>query len=919
MNKIAILFGFSILYSIFALPPKNTSMRTGLILLILIATSLRAQPGANCAEALPAIAGASYTPTALQTWYMYTATADGWLLASTCGLSTCDTRVAVYDHCTGLVTDDAGLNAIGYSDNTCFQQSLVRTPVLAGQDYYVRISGQAGCSPASMPWKLALEPACSTGEASVHIEVDPDNWPQENSWDLVDANGVTVANGAATSTALCIDDNGCLTLRVHDTFGDGMLGSSGFWFFIDEQYIGSATGDFDFLEEIEGNCPPGSTCSSALPSSIGVNTAFDAGTWYTFTPAENGAYGIGTCSYNICDTRIWLYDHCEDLIWDETNIGTIGYNDDGCDQQSIVTAMLEAGVTYWIRIGDANGSCVNEDIEWEITYNGPITGCMDPTACNYNPLATVDDGSCLPQGDPDCPEAPDLFARQDVLETSLSQSIEDLSTNYLCLLNEGCVSGFGVRELVRFTTRIDNIGEQDFYIGIPTPDNPQFNYDPCHGHYHFVGYAEYLLYDQMGQQRAQGFKNGFCVFDLTCGGGVDGQYTCANQGLTAGCGDFYASGLTCQWIDITDVEDGDYKLVVRVNWDQDPDAVGRVESDFSNNWAQVCINIDRTPSLLVTLIEPCLPYVDCQGTQFGSAQMDCNGVCAGTALIGDLDVDLDQDPTDCDNYIDGILDDALTASACNDANDDGTLSVTDVAMVAHCHEMNLIAGEGEHELCEFPRLEINNIFDPVTFSLGAFDEDNSSVDILMKNPERRQVGYELRMTGLHVTGVQSLVDAADFPVVLDFSENGHILGVSYVDSSIVVHASYIPILRVFFDSHEAQFCLSEVVDIVNEDYHNGIASIEDGCLITTGVSTASSDSPAVLVIPEGDGSISLIADIRTSDAVCFDVMDAQGRVVRTSSRSGAGRHICRLNGLAGGAYVYRLSGGTTAIGSFVIR
>ena len=66
------------------------------------------------------------------------------------------------------------------------------------------------------------------------------------------------------------------------------------------------------------------------------------------------------------------------------------------------------------------------------------------------------------------------------------------------------------------------------------------------------------------------------------------------MGISAGCGDIYGSGLSCQWIDITNVPDGEYTFVVRTNWDQDPDAIGNVELSYENNWEQTCIGVFTT-------------------------------------------------------------------------------------------------------------------------------------------------------------------------------------------------------------------------------------------------------------------------------------------------------------------------------------
>ena len=205
-----------------------------------------------------------------------------------------------------------------------------------------------------------------------------------------------------------------------------------------------------------------------------------------------------------------------------------------------------------------------------------------------------------------------LFAQPDlvVVESALINSLTSytLNNNDQCYVNEGCVSGIGLRQILRFTTHIKNVGNQDFYVGAP-PANPAdenevWEYDECHGHWHYEGYAEYVLFDQDGNQLPMGFKNGFCLIDIECSGGGNFTYTCSNQGIAAGCGDIYGSGLDCQWVDVTDLPDGIYKLMIRVNWDEDPDALGNYESNYTNNTGEVCFDLttDANGTAAITVI-----------------------------------------------------------------------------------------------------------------------------------------------------------------------------------------------------------------------------------------------------------------------------------------------------------------------------
>ncbi|KAJ3414516.1 hypothetical protein HDV05_006518 [Chytridiales sp. JEL 0842] len=127
-----------------------------------------------------------------------------------------------------------------------------------------------------------------------------------------------------------------------------------------------------------------------------------------------------------------------------------------------------------------------------------------------------------------------------------------------CLIAEKCLSGPGMRRVLRFGTRIHNIGTADAYLGSPpstiSPENPRYWYwDTCHRHWHFTAYAQYDLLSSNLAPVVAGAKSGFCLEDFSCPEGIEKKYTCANQGITAGCADVYDDSLRCQWIDITEL------------------------------------------------------------------------------------------------------------------------------------------------------------------------------------------------------------------------------------------------------------------------------------------------------------------------------------------------------------------------------
>ncbi len=140
-----------------------------------------------------------------------------------------------------------------------------------------------------------------------------------------------------------------------------------------------------------------------------------------------------------------------------------------------------------------------------------------------------------------------------------------------CAFIEGAVGGTGVRRLLRFDTIVMNFGEEDLVVGDPAAPEPpfviaDFIYSPCHGHYHFEGWANYEIRDADGAVVALGHKQAFCLRDnVPYLPRPSEGYGCDFQGISSGWGDVYGSNLDGQWVDITGVPEGDYDLVVTVN------------------------------------------------------------------------------------------------------------------------------------------------------------------------------------------------------------------------------------------------------------------------------------------------------------------------------------------------------------------
>jgi hypothetical protein len=160
-----------------------------------------------------------------------------------------------------------------------------------------------------------------------------------------------------------------------------------------------------------------------------------------------------------------------------------------------------------------------------------------------------------------------------------------------CAVVEGCVGGEGERRLLRFSVEAVNQGLVTLTVPPPADRPDLFQFSPCHGHFHFDGFAEYALLDLEGEVVVPGRKQAYCMEDTVQvleGPNVpcNKLYSCDEQGIQPGWSDLYGNALDCQWLDITDVEPGDYQLTVTVN----PNRAFE-EMSFDNNTTTVPVTI----------------------------------------------------------------------------------------------------------------------------------------------------------------------------------------------------------------------------------------------------------------------------------------------------------------------------------------
>ncbi len=251
---------------------------------------------------------------------------------------------------------------------------------------------------------------CAFG--SVVVTVALDSYATETSWEVMDENEAVLATGGgysygdafSTVTSSFCAQAGCYTFNLYDSWGDGMSGN--------EWSVSNDSGTLLSGTFSNGNAVGGEFCVAA--SVLGCTD--EAACNYD----PEATFDDGTCSFAGITISLNLDNYPGETSWtlvDDATGEVVSAGDGYTAQFAVVTesACLDFGCYTFSLFDDYGDGMPGEgwevvDSEGNVLAEGtfsfgevtsgsfcviePVEGCTDSEACNYNPNANIEDGSC---------------------------------------------------------------------------------------------------------------------------------------------------------------------------------------------------------------------------------------------------------------------------------------------------------------------------------------------------------------------------------------------------------------------------------------------------------------------------------------------------------------------------------------------
>jgi hypothetical protein len=228
------------------------------------------------------------------------------------------------------------------------------------------------------------------------------------------------------------------------------------------------------------------------------------------------------------------------------------------------------------------------------TGASPTTGPVSTTGDDGDPMD--DDGSTggydggstggfAPMGPADI----DLSLVSDLYPSSVHLQTLDFAEDS-CEYLDGCLGGTGTRRLLRFPVLLPNVGGDPFHVGSSASEPSRFEYSACEARDVVANAVTYRLLDGDGAEVGTAHSPPLALADefMEVDYPAQSEYPEGgdDMGISGGWATLRDSARGCQWIDVTDVEPGDYTLEIHFN----PDQIFE-EDSYDNNLISVAVSV----------------------------------------------------------------------------------------------------------------------------------------------------------------------------------------------------------------------------------------------------------------------------------------------------------------------------------------
>ncbi|SMO54131.1 Por secretion system C-terminal sorting domain-containing protein [Saccharicrinis carchari] len=304
-----------------------------------------AQGGQSCNQAVNAQQGINIADNSLgDQWFSYTATSTGKVTVSSCGQTTADTYVEVFDGC--------NVEAFTFSNDFCEKQSEVSFEVISGLSY--QICWRAKYTNRNFEWFLTEAPieqgefctSAITVEAGSSNTSIPTNQYRWYEFTASRTGKITIEAGPDCKVAVFDNCNYTTSLNNDDNWNpakvaiEGVAGES----YLVALFNSGSNSTVNWLIT-ESDWQTGERCSDPIEV-YNLNEApidHDSGTdkWYRFIAFEDGDVTISSVGLTNQDTYLEIYEGC--------GSERIAFSDDASGLQSELVLNAKANKAYYIK------------------------------------------------------------------------------------------------------------------------------------------------------------------------------------------------------------------------------------------------------------------------------------------------------------------------------------------------------------------------------------------------------------------------------------------------------------------------------------------------------------------------------------------------------------------------------------------